>query len=143
MRDAGERGDDPGNLELVPAGKKDWIAGRRISSSVQFGELDEIFRSVLKQLLIPESFQRIRKESIRIYAIRPHLPVFLDALDSDSEKTREPDEGPVSSGREPAEKKESSVTCPICKLETHCYNLQRDPTGRIVGCYMCGGNSGF
>ncbi len=134
-RDAIESEDKPDCLELVPSGKKDWIVGRRIGSSIQFSKLDEIFQSVLKQLLTLESYQRIRRESIRVYSVIPPVPVFTDDLSiSPIEESKEQDS-------EQKNTPEGPTTCPICKREVHSYNLQYDPTGRVVGCYICRGEA--
>ncbi len=134
-RDVIERGDNPDCLELVPSGKKDWIVGRRIGSSIQFSKLDGIFQSVLKQLLTLESYQRIRRESIRVYSVIPPVPVFTDDLSiSPIEESKEQE-------REQVKNPEGPTPCPICKREVHPYNLQYDPTGRVVGCYICRGDA--
>ncbi len=139
LRTAVEQGDDPGGLELVPFGKKDWIVGKRIGSSVLFGELGAIIRAVLKQLLTLESFQRIRGESVRVFSIQPPVPVFADFETTNLRET------PETRAEEPVKETEpeGSTECPICKRAVHKYNLLHDPKGRILGCYICRGEPVF
>ncbi|MCP4604066.1 MAG: hypothetical protein GY847_26680 [Proteobacteria bacterium] len=134
VRNAIEQEDPKSQLELAPFGKKDWIAGSRVNSSIKFSELVETIQSVRKQLLALGSHQRIRQETVRVYAVQPPVPVFKDYLDPDLQETTETAE------EEPPEKSDGQTTCPICKRNVHSYNLQHDPRGRVVGCYMCGGD---
>ncbi len=134
VRAAIEQEDHSDQLELAPFGKKDWIAGRRIGSTVQFSMLDEIIISVRKQLLALGSHQRIRQENVRVYAVQPPVPVFKDFSDAGLSET------PQTQEIEPAEEPDGQTTCPICKRIVHSYNLQRNPKGRIIGCFMCGGD---
>jgi hypothetical protein len=129
--------DDLDGLELAPVGRKDWVAGRRIGAAVSFGELGRIGRAVLTQLLGLDSRQRIRQENVRLYVVQPPVPVFKDP---------EPAEELVP---EPAAPEPASVgglggptVCPICEREVHSFNLQHDTTGKVVGCFLCGGDPG-
>jgi hypothetical protein len=125
--------DDLGGLELAPVGRKDWIAGQRIGTAVAFGELARIGRAVLTQLLGLDSRQRIRQENVRVYVLQQPVPVFKD-----------PD--PVEEVPAPAapafEGLGGPTVCPICEREVHSFNLQHDTTGKVVGCFLCGGDPG-
>ncbi len=122
------RADSP---ELCPVGKKDWVAGERIGSTVRFGELEPKRNAVLARLIDLQSHQRIRQESLRIYAVRAPVPVFKDPM---------PEETVERSQNERASNPET-VACPVCGTEVHNYNIQYDPWGKMVGCYICRGES--
>ena len=126
---AEESQDEQSLPELCPTGKKDWIAGKRLGTSVRFGNLEKEKQSVIKSLLALQSHQRIRHESIRLYSVRPPVPVFKDPMPQDLKE-----EAP-----EAPEEKQGVVTCSVCGVEVHSYNIQYDPLGRMVGCYLCRG----
>ena len=71
---------DHGTSELCPIGQKDWIAGKRIEGPLEFGKLDAKKNETLKSLIQLQSHQRIRRESIRVHAVRKPVPVFKDPL---------------------------------------------------------------
>ena len=135
VRDAVERGDDLDGLHLAPFRKKDWIAGKRIGSSRKFGEIGQIIEAVFKQLIALNSHQRIRQESLRVFAVQPQVPIFKDPADSDSDLALMLE----NEDSAPEEKPEATTTCPICEREVHSYNLLSGPSGKIIGCYMCRG----
>jgi hypothetical protein len=114
--------------ELCPIGKKDWIAGRRFGPCLKFGELEAKRVEVVKQLIALGSHQRIRQDNLRIYAVRPPVPVFKDAAEQESEARAEE---PAGDG--------DTMTCPVCGLEVHHFNLQYGSNGKPVGCYLCRG----
>lgn len=89
---AAAQGDD--DLELAPAGRKDWIAGVRIGEATTYGELEALGKSVLRRLLRLESRQRIRAENVRLWVVPPPVPVFRDPL---------PAEGAGGDGEAPEE----------------------------------------
>ena len=126
------------DLELTPVGRKDWVAGQRVGSTVVQGELEEIFRAVHKKLLALGSEQRIRSESIRLYVVQEPVPVFKDP-EQDAAET--PEVEPQETASEPAPSGPS--TCPICNRTVHSYNLHYNTDGKVVGCFMCGGNAGI
>jgi hypothetical protein len=111
-------------LELVPVGRKTWVAGRRIGPEADPARVAEALAEVHRRLLALGSAQRIRREAVRVWAAAPPVPVF-----------RDPDPLPRAPAGGPA-------TCPICGRGVHEYNLRRDSSGQAVGCYMCGGNPG-
>ncbi len=127
IREHSEKGGDAQNpLELCPVGQKDWIAGRRIGAIIGFGECEKSARSVMQRLVRLKSYQRIRRENIRLYAVKPPVPVF-------KEPAPEEDKDPAN--------EDGSVTCPVCEAHIHRYNAQYDPDGKLVGCYLCRGES--
>jgi hypothetical protein len=127
---AEESADESAVPELCPIGKKDWIAGRRFGPSLKFGELEAKRVEVVKQLIALGSHQRIRQDNLRIYAVRPPVPVFKDAADH-GPVAEAPTEQPAGDG--------DTMTCPVCGLEVHHFNLQYDSDGKPVGCYLCRG----
>jgi hypothetical protein len=127
-RNAAEESPEGADMpELCPVGKKDWIAGKRYGPSIPFGELETKRADVVKALIALGSHQRIRQDNLRIYAVRPPVPVFKDA---------EPATGVPSTG-DRAEGE--TMFCPVCGLEVHKFNLQYGTDGRPVGCYLCRG----
>ena len=129
---AEESTDDADVPELCPVGKKDWIAGKRLSTSLVFGQIEEKKRAVIKNLIGLQSHQRIRQESIRIYAVRPPVPVFKDTIPEGLEEEPVKEQVPDT----------ETVACPVCGVEVHKYNIQYDPWGKMVGCYLCRGEAG-
>ena len=119
--------------ELCPIGKKDWIAGERIGMSVRFKELSGKQKAVIRDLLHLNSHQRIRHENIRLFAVRQPVPVFKDPLPDEFVDERS---GPAS---DRASDHSGTEKCPVCGAEVHSYNMQYDPWGRTVGCYLCRG----
>lgn len=126
-------GVDTGDLELAPVGRKDWVAGMRAGSDLRFGELHEITGKVLGSLIALDSRQRIRRENVRVFAVQPPVPVFKDPEES------APPPRPTNEAA-PARFQDSSQVCPVCQRRVHSFNLQHDTTGRVVGCYICGGD---
>jgi hypothetical protein len=121
--------------ELCPVGKKDWIAGERIEGPIPYDELEKKRRSVVSALIALNSHQRIRHENVRVWAVRPPVPVFRDPVPD--EAAAEPAEEPAADAQ-PGEPT-GPVTCPVCGAEVHHYNIQYDPWGKMVGCYLCRG----
>ena len=119
--------------ELCPVGKKDWIAGKRVASPAAFSDVAAARQPVLQSLLDLKSHQRIRHENLRIYPVRPPVPVFKDASS---------DELVTDTIDPPAISKKGTVKCPVCGTEVHNYNIQYNPWGKMVGCYLCRGESG-
>ena len=119
--------------ELCPVGKKDWIAGKRVSSPLPFEEVTAIKKAVIQNLIDLKSHQRIRHENLRLYPVRPPVPVFKDSP---------PEETAEDTHNNPAISKKGTVECPVCGAEVHNYNIQYDPWGKMVGCYLCRGESG-
>lgn len=115
--------------ELCPVGKKDWIAGERIGEQIAFHELNDKRQSVLKKLIDLKSHQRIRQDNLRVYAVRPPVPVFRDPVAEETNAFATIRENQVK----------DAATCPICGSEVHSYNIQYDPWGQMVGCYLCRG----
>ncbi len=128
-------GDKPAT-ELCPIGRKDWIAGERIGLSLKFKELNGKKQAIIKDLLHLNSHQRIRQENIRLYAVRKPVPVFKDPLPDDFADEGQSDETESALGTN-----SETLVCPICGAEVHSYNMQYDPWGRMVGCYLCRGES--
>lgn len=127
--------DDTFDLELTPVGRKDWIAGKRYGNSLVYGELQQVEDDVLASLIGLESSQRIRRETIRVYAVAQPVPVFKESPSSHFEIQTEPE--PKLKPETPAQ---SNKGCPICHRDVHSYNLQYDTSGKVVGCFMCGGD---
>lgn len=129
-RNAAEESTDEADVpELCPVGKKDWIAGKRFGSSVPFGELEKKRLEVVKALIALGSHQRIRQDNVRVYAVRPPVPVFKDSSDAADASSPAEEETPEG----------DTKICPVCGLEVHRFNLQYGPDGRPVGCYLCRG----
>jgi hypothetical protein len=126
-------GDKPAT-ELCPIGKKDWVAGERIGLSLQFKELDGTKRAIIKDLLKLKSHQRIRQENIRLYAVRQPVPVFKDPMPDDAVNEGQSDKTQSAAGNDIG-----MSECPVCGTKVHSYNIQYDPWGRMVGCYLCRG----
>jgi hypothetical protein len=122
-------------LELVPFGKKDWIAGRRIIDDIAQADLEKIFRQTHKSLLSLESDQRIRFENLKLYVIPKPVPVFKDPLPNENEVEVEVEEIVI----EPETPENNSSICPVCKRSVHKYNLHFDSNNKVTGCFMCGG----
>ncbi len=122
--------DASGTPELCPASQKDWIAGERIGESVKFGDIGKKKLLIIKNLIDLKSHQRIRHENIKVFAVRPPVPVFKDP---------QPEEETVDDTLEESIEQPTVVTCPICGVDVHKYNIQYDPWGKMVGCYLCRG----
>jgi hypothetical protein len=120
------------DLELIPFGKKDWIAGIRFRSRPVQRELDDICRQVRGRLISLGSEQRVRDENVRLFAVPEPVPVFREP---DHSISSDPDIMPPLSCPD----RPDTATCPQCQRVVHEYNLHFDTTGRIVGCFMCGG----
>ena len=133
VRDAAEnsQGDDKA-IELSPLGTKDWIAGDRAGSSVKFGEVDRILEATAARLINLKSQQRIRRDSIRIYAVPKPVPVFREPMP----------ESPTDGDGRDSDADAQTVVCPVCKAEVHRYNARYDSKDNIVGCFICRGISG-
>jgi hypothetical protein len=119
------------DLELAPVGRKDWVAGVRAGAELRFGDLALIAGSVLGRLIQLDSHQRIRQENVRVYVVQPPVPVFKDPVEP---------EQPPAAPLEPEQPQDSTATCPVCQRKVHSFNLQHDTAGRVVGCYICGGD---
>jgi hypothetical protein len=126
--------DDSEELELAPVGRKDWIAGVRVTADLSFRRLEEIAAVVLGRLITLDSRQRIRRENVRVYVVQPPVPVFKDPEEAPPPEPTSPEPPP-----QPAIHG-ATATCPVCNRSVHSYNLQHDTTGRVVGCYICGGD---
>jgi hypothetical protein len=122
--------------ELCPVGKKDWVAGRRLSLPIYFGDLGKYRAEIMKNLTALQSHQRIRNENIRLYSVRPPVPVFKDA--NDDEELREEEVEKKLTSKNP-----DTEICPICETEIHRYNVQYNAAGKMVGCYLCRGERSF
>jgi hypothetical protein len=116
-------------IELCPVGKKDWIAGERISRGILFGDLNQIAKQVLKRLIGLGSYQRIKSDSLKIWAVRKPVPVFKDPPPMDSDRIA--DKAPHAD--------KDVITCPVCGSPVNSYNIQYNPSGKMVGCYLCRG----
>ncbi len=121
-------------LELCPVGNKDWIAGDRFGTSASFKDVRPNAKGIMGRLVNLQSHQRIRQESIRIYAVRPPVPVFKDPSPDDLIE-----EAPESEKSSSGIKDNMPIICSNCGAEVHPYNIQYDPAGKIVGCYLCRG----
>jgi hypothetical protein len=151
LRDAVRAATDEGaseqcTSELCPVGQKDWIAGQRIDGPTKYGELAVKKTETLKGLIELQSHQRIRRESIRVHAVRKPVPVFKDPLPDNFEDEAARDtpikEATVEDTTAPdTQKDDNSATCPVCGTTVHTYNIQYDPWGKMVGCYLCRGDS--
>ena len=130
-RNAQEESPDESDVpELCPIGKKDWIAGKRLGPYSKFGELEGQRLAVIKQLIRLGSHQRIRQDNLRIYAVRPPVPVFKDAIETMEPEIEEAEE---------AASDDDTQTCPICGAQVHQFNLQFGLGDKVVGCYLCRG----
>lgn len=116
--------------ELCPIGKKDWIAGKRLGHAVRFGDLEGHRLSAIKELIRLGSYQRIRQDNLRIYAVRPPVPVFKDTIESEEQIIEE-----ASSDDSDGDTR----ICPVCGAEVHPFNLQFGLGDTVVGCYLCRG----
>lgn len=65
-------------LELAPLGNKDWIAGMRLGPQAGLKEVKKLSREVQAALIATGSFQRIRIETVRAYAVPRPVPVFKE-----------------------------------------------------------------
>jgi hypothetical protein len=126
---AEDSADDSEVPELCPVGKKDWIAGRRLKSSICFKEVDAMRSTVIRQLIALGSHQRIRQENLRLYAVKPPVPVFKEIVD------------PVSEPPETAASDADTMACPVCGEVVHRFNLQYGVGEKVVGCYLCRGET--
>lgn len=148
VRTAVESQPELDELELVPVGRKDWVAGIRAGTSLLMGDFDSRGLHVLTLLLKLESRQRIRRENVRLYVVPPPVPIFKDPPTS-SEDDMSPFSGERASFEEKVDPEPETVglggpaTCPVCNREVHSFNLQHDTRGKIVGCFICGGDPGF
>jgi hypothetical protein len=128
---------DNEDLELAPVGRKDWVAGVRAGANLSFGELAGLASTVLSRLIALDTHQRIRQENVRVYVVQPPVPVFKDP----EPPAPIPDPGPPAPVEpEPVVPTTETPTCPVCNRKVHAYNLQHDTSGKVVGCYICGGN---
>ncbi|MCU0660885.1 MAG: hypothetical protein MUC50_00995 [Myxococcota bacterium] len=132
LREHTEANPDDLTLELCPVGAKDWVAGERVGHCLKFPCLAEIQKRVLGKLNGLRSHQRIRGESLKVYAIRSQVPVFRDALEEPAQDAEDTLPEPSSS---------DTLICPTCRVEVHRYNIQCDPNGVPVGCYLCRGDA--
>ena len=114
--------------ELCPVGKKDWIAGCRLKPDITFKELDAMRNEVIRKLIALGSHQRIRQDNLRIYAVKPPVPVFKDVV--------EPLIGDTP-GR--TDMDGDTMMCPVCGEVVHKFNLQYGVGEKVVGCYLCRG----
>jgi hypothetical protein len=133
-RNAQEASPDEKDIpELCPIGKKDWIAGIRLGSHREFGDLEGERKTVIKKLITLGSHQRIRQENLRFYAVKPPVPVFKDTpeIEALTASPETPADEPVS----------ETATCPVCGAEVHHFNLQYGLGNKVVGCYLCRGES--
>ncbi|MDJ0765980.1 MAG: hypothetical protein QNJ97_23550 [Myxococcota bacterium] len=126
--------DGASGSELCPVGRKDWIAGERIGSSREFGNMATLCDGVLSNLIQLKSHQRVRRESLRVYAVRKPVPVFKDPIPESLDEIRP---APVT------ENTNTAVICSVCQAEVNSFNIQYDPRGNIVGCYLCRGDPGL
>lgn len=122
--------DESFGLELYPVGKKDWIAGGRLSAETTFAAIKKQQLDVARLLISIGSHQRIRQDGLRIHAVHPPVPVFRESSeDTDSEPaanvTPDPETG--------------AAICPNCGAEVHRFNLLFGPREKVVGCYLCRG----
>jgi hypothetical protein len=127
---AEEQAETAGATELCPVGKKDWIAGYRIDGPIRFGDLEERTQRAQKRLIELASHQRIRNENLKVWAVRKPVPVFKDPLPKDLDQ--------IVNGETPGPDK-GMATCPVCGSQVNIYNIQYNPRGKMVGCYLCRG----
>jgi len=116
--------------ELCPVGKKDWIAGSRLKPKITFQEIEEMRSTVIRQLIALGSHQRIRQENLRLYAVKPPVPVFKETVSSTADTPAEPATESID---------EDTMVCPVCGEVVHRFNLQYGPGEKVVGCYLCRG----
>jgi hypothetical protein len=90
-------GDKAAGLELAPLGNKDWIAGVRLGPQAGLAEVKRLSREVQAALIATGSFQRIRIESVRAYAVQKPVPVFKETGEP------APADEPAAEGEEPIE----------------------------------------
>ena len=128
-RNAAEESADESTVpELCPIGQKDWIAGRRLKARSTFAEVDAMRGEVIRELIALGSHQRIRQDNLRLYAVNPPVPVFKDVV------------GPMDQAPEP-EPQGDIMKCPVCGEEVHKFNLQYGVGEKVVGCYLCRGET--
>ena len=128
-RNAAEESVDEGEVpELCPVGKKDWIAGCRIKSTSTFKDIEAMRLTVIRQLIALGSHQRIRQDNLRVYAVKPPVPVFKESIES----------GATASVRE---FDGDTMICPVCGEVVHRFNLQYGSGEKVVGCYLCRGET--
>ncbi|MBN2718621.1 MAG: hypothetical protein JXX14_22440 [Deltaproteobacteria bacterium] len=132
------------DMELTPVGRKDWIAGERVGGSLSQANLEETCRAVHRRLMALGSEQRIRFETIKLYAVAKPVPVFRDPEEPETEEPvdADMDESIEQGSDEPEEIVAGPSTCPVCKRTVHSYNLHYSTDGKVVGCFMCGGSRG-
>lgn len=140
-------GSDETDLELTPVGRKDWVAGQRFGSTLGASGLEQTFQQVHKKLLELKSHQRIRRESLKLYVVQLPVPVFKDPVTNDpTGETPQLDGGGSIDHTQKREDTTAPVegpsTCPICNRTVHSYNLHYNTDGKVVGCFMCGGQAG-
>ncbi len=126
-----ESADESAVPELCPIGQKDWIAGRRLKPNATFAEVDAMRGEVIRQLIALGSHQRIRQDNLRLYAVNPPVPVFKDFVNP--AEPAEPDSAEESDG--------DTMKCPVCGEEVHKFNLQYGIGEKVVGCYLCRGET--
>ena len=130
-RNASEESSDESTVpELCPIGQKDWIAGRRLKRFATFSEVNAMRGEVIRQLIALGSHQRIRQDNLRLYSVTPPVPVFKDVL---SPADFKPEASPTANG--------DIMVCPVCGDEVHKFNLQYGVGEKVVGCYLCRGES--
>jgi hypothetical protein len=120
--------DDSAVPELCPVGKKDWIAGRRLKQDITFREVEAMRSEVIRQLIALGSHQRIRQENLRLYAVRPPVPVFKESVD-------------LAKNNPEVETEGDTMVCPVCGEVVHKFNLQYGVGEKVVGCYLCRGET--
>ena len=136
-----EAGSESVGLELTPVGPKDWIAGARVGTSISYVRVSEVCAEILAKLIALESRQRIRMEKIRFYVVPPPVPVFKDSpLPEHSDDPAKPKEDSSSSDPDIFG---NVAQCPICGRTVNSYNLQHNTKGKVVGCFICGGDPGI
>lgn len=111
------------DLELVPVGRKDWIAGYRLGPQLPLRELEQAASQVLRSLIRLDSRQRIRRENVKVWAVQEPVPVFKD---------------PVAHSPNGPQVVAAVGQCPVCNRTVNSYNLEHDGSGNVVGCYLCG-----
>jgi hypothetical protein len=139
-RNAAEESVDESDVpELCPIGQKDWIAGRRLKPHATFAEVDAMRSEVIRQLIALGSHQRIRQDNLRLYSVKPPVPVFKDVTAPFEDVALS---NPEMRGRDAAANDNSdTMICPVCGEEVHKFNLQYGVGEKVVGCYLCRGES--
>jgi hypothetical protein len=97
-------------------------------------------------LLRLDTRQRIRRENVKLYVVVPPVPVFKDSspIGPGAEPDRDHDRDARLQPEEPApDGREGPRICPVCNRQVHSFNLQHDTRGRVVGCFICGGDPGY